>query len=63
MENTKVGFTCGFIGGFGKFLLQVNSHTYLTNLAGAVLTAVICGAAGVAGKELYQYLKRKLKSK
>ena len=63
MENTRVGFLCGFAGGFGKFLLQINNTSYIANLAGAIITAVICGAAGVAGKELYQYCKRKLKSK
>ncbi len=63
LENSKIGFICGAVGGGGKFLLQIHATVFMWNLAGAVVTAVVCGMAGVAGKELYQWCKTKIKNR
>lgn len=61
-EYTKEGLICGLIGGIGNYLLQIHTVFWI-NVLQAMFTALLCGAAGVAGKEVYLYVKRKLKSK
>lgn len=61
--NTAVGLFAGLIGGLGKYLLQVNTTPAYLNIIQAVFTALLCGAAGVAGKEIYQVIKRKIKNR
>ena len=59
-DNSILSLTFGFIGGFGKYLLQVQSTPFLLNILGAIITAMLCGAAGVAGKEGYLFIKVKI---
>lgn len=68
--NTTIGFVCGILGGCLKFHLTSASMLMIFAMFQAVLTALLCGAAGVAGKELwtkrkllYQYVKIKLTRK
>lgn len=58
--NSKIALLSGAIGGILKYiqLLQVPSPFLLVAVR-AVLMAFICGAAGVAGKELYVFVKKK----
>jgi hypothetical protein len=58
-NNTLIGFICGLFGGSVK-LITANAHD-LPTLIYAAITAIICGACGVAGKELYQFFKKKIK--
>jgi hypothetical protein len=60
--NTATGFVFGLIGGFGKFILSVHP-AFWQNLLEAACIAVVSGACGVAGKEGYTFLKKKLKKK
>ncbi|MBS0647385.1 MAG: hypothetical protein JSR97_12470 [Verrucomicrobia bacterium] len=60
--NTAMGFISGIIGGIGSFLLDIKIGL-MSDMLVAILTATLCGAAGVAGKEAYQFLKRKIKTK
>lgn len=59
-NNTLLGFICGVAGGTIK-LLTSNNVQDLATLFYAAFTAVVCGAAGVAGKELYYFFKKKIK--
>lgn len=60
--NTKVGLLWGLLGGFGKYLLQIHTP-FWQNLTQAIFTALICGAAGVAGKELYITIRKRIKNR
>jgi len=44
--KTTIAFVCGILGGFIKL-------SFVPSIVQAAFTALICGAAGVAGKELY----------
>lgn len=59
-HNTKIGFISGAIGGFLKFITTVEASSFL-KLIEAAITALICGAAGVIGKDAYTFIKSKLK--
>ena len=61
-NDSKIGLLSGLIGGVGKYFLEIQTP-FIINLMGAVFTAFICGLAGVAGKELYTFIKTKIKSK
>lgn len=57
-QNTKVGILAGMIGGMYKYiLLQMQSDAFIITMTKAGLTALVCGLAGVAGKEIYSFLK------
>lgn len=63
--NTTIGFVCGILGGSVDFLLRIqfSSLTIFNPLIifamlQAAFTALLCGAAGVAGKELYTKRKK-----
>lgn len=55
--NTAIGIICGMFGGVGKYLLQIQTP-FLLNIIGAIITAFICGLAGVAGKEFFLLIKK-----
>ncbi len=57
--NTLVGFISGVFGGIGSFMLDIQIG-FMSDMMIAILTACLCGAAGVAGKEAYQFVKRKV---
>lgn len=58
-QNTKVGLLAGMIGGMWRYImLQVNTQGFGESLMKAAFTALICGVAGVAGKEIYGLLKK-----
>lgn len=57
--NTVMGFISGIIGGIGSYVLDIKIH-FLTDMAVAIITALLCGAAGVAGKEAYQIIKKRI---
>lgn len=57
MDNTVLGFVCGAIGGVIKLLTSVEPYHW-SHIVQAAITAIICGAAGVAGKELYYFIKK-----
>lgn len=60
-DDTKVGLAAGVIGGLGKYLLQITADaSFGEKLFEAAITALICGAAGVGGKEIYSYIKKKI---
>lgn len=58
--NRLLAFVIGVFTGTIKFLL-VSNPNYPVSLLQAVFTALLCGVAGVAGKELYGLCKRKIK--
>lgn len=60
---TRTGVVSGLVGGLGRYFLQVQSTPFIYNVMGAVFTAVLCGMAGVAGKELYSYIKKEVTEK
>lgn len=55
-DNTTIGIISGITGGLGKYLLQIQTP-FLLNILGAIITAMLCGAAGVAGKEGFMFLR------
>lgn len=61
--NAKIGLLSGMVGGMFNYVLQIQSGTFVGSLTKATVTALICGAAGVAGKELYVFIKKRLKKK
>lgn len=62
-HNTAIGMISGIIGGLGKFMLQVQNTPFALNLLGAIITAMLCGAAGVMGKEIYVAVRATLKKR
>lgn len=58
--NTIIGFVCGILGGSIDFAMRANTLTIIA-IVQAGFTALVCGAAGVAGKEFYLYVKTKIK--
>lgn len=60
--NTTMGFVSGVVGGLGSFLLDIKIGM-MDDMLIAIITACLCGAAGVAGKEAYHFLKIKLQKK
>lgn len=57
--NTLIGFISGIIGGVGSFILEIKIGL-LDDVIVATVTAFLCGAAGVAAKDVYQYFKKKI---
>lgn len=49
------------LGGMGSYFLKISVHPYLVSLGQAALTAFVCGVAGVAGKEIYNFVKKRIK--
>lgn len=60
-HDSKIGLISGLIGGIGKYFIQIHTP-FIVNLVGAMFTALMCGFAGVLGKEIYTYIKRKFKN-
>ncbi len=60
--NNFLGFISGILGGVGSYLLNIKIGV-LDDMMIAILTALLCGAAGVAGKEAYQAFKKKIKKR
>lgn len=57
--NAKIGLLAGMIGGMGKYiLLQMQTEGFGQSALKAAVTALICGLCGVAGKEIYSFLKK-----
>lgn len=57
--NSIIALFAGLLGGMVKFFGQVPAGTtWLEKTAEAGGTALICGFLGVAGKELWVYVKR-----
>ena len=61
--NAKVAMLSGIIGGMFKYFLQVNNSSFFVGLSKAAITALICAVAGLAGKELYAFCKRRILKK
>ena len=57
--NTATGFFCGILGGFFHYLQIGSDIEYIHRLIEAGVTALICGAAGVIGKEIVVWVKNK----
>lgn len=49
---------CGLIGGLFKYTFLQMQPSFLVNLIQAGVTALCCGALGVAGKEAYGIAKK-----
>lgn len=62
-NNTLIGFAFGFAGGLARLVAQINTAPYSVTLSKALLTAFLCGMAGVAGKEVYLWVRKKIKAK
>jgi hypothetical protein len=60
--DSKIGLLSGVTGGVFKYFLQIH-EPFAINLLQAVITAFICGIAGVAGKEIFILIKKKLKNR
>ena len=60
--NTIIGFVCGILGGLADYAIRASPLTIFAVMQ-AGITALICGAAGVAGKEVYIYIKKKITKK
>ena len=56
--NTVLGFICGILGGTIDYFTRAQPMVIFAILQ-AAFTAFLCGAAGVAGKELILYCKKK----
>lgn len=60
--NTLIGFVSGILGGIGSFLLEIKIGM-LNDVIVATVTAFLCGAAGIAAKDVYQFAKKKILKK
>lgn len=59
-----IGFFSGLAGGFIKFInAPLLEATFIGKLAEAGVTALVCGFLGIAGKNLYMWIAKKLKRK
>lgn len=67
ISDTVVSFWGGFILTIGKIMLQVNFHEFMNmapwKLLMTLAVGVMGGAAGIIGKELIYYIKKKFKRK
>jgi len=59
-QDTWIGLIAGSLGGATKFFLNIQEH-FGVRFFEAGITALFCGLMGVAGKELWYYLKKKVK--
>jgi hypothetical protein len=59
--NKTIGFLCGMIGGVTKFVCDapINWGEYCISTTKAGFAALVCGFLGVAGKEIFGYIKKK----
>lgn len=57
-----IALVCGAIGGMINISVRMLDTMIFWDLLEAGLTAMLCGALGVAGKELYGFSKKKIKS-
>ena len=57
--NTIIGFVCGILGGLVDYAIRASPLTIFAVMQAAI-TALVCGGAGVAGKEVYIYIKKKI---
>ncbi len=55
--NVYLAGICGAFGGMIKFSMGYLTNIFIINLLEAGITAMVCGALGVAGKELYAIVK------
>lgn len=60
--NTQLSVVVGAFCGMIKYFTGYLETMFIINLLQAGLTALVCGALGVAGKELYGYGKKKYKA-
>lgn len=60
--NTLISFISGIIGGVCSFILEIKIGL-LDDVIVATVTAFLCGGAGIAAKDVYQYAKRKILKK
>ena len=61
-RNSTLGFICGAIGGVSKYIMQINDFAgFGIAMTKAGLTALICGFLGVAGKWLFEWMKKRIK--
>jgi len=61
-HDTKIGFIIGMITGTIKYIAQTEPSFWL-RLSESALIALICGAAGVVGKDMILLVKRKFKTR
>jgi uncharacterized membrane protein YjjP (DUF1212 family) len=59
-QDTWIGIITGSVGGATKFYLTIEPH-FFTKFFEAGATALFCGLCGVAGKELWYFIKKKYK--
>jgi hypothetical protein len=60
-HNNFTGAVAGIGGGCFHYLLQINvDASFLLKLTEAGVTALVCGAAGIIGKEVVVYVKAKI---
>jgi len=60
--NTTIAFVCGILGGCLKYFALTGPNILMIfALLQAMFTALVCGAAGVAGKELFTRRKEILR--
>lgn len=62
-SNGITAFISGMVGGLLKLTLTPAYIEGMAKLAEAAFTAFLCGIAGVAGKELYSFIKNRKKKK
>lgn len=56
--DNKIGFISGLAGGAYQYILNINLPIdFWSKLVEAGITAIVCGFAGVAGKELYKIIR------
>jgi hypothetical protein len=61
--NTAIAFISGIFGGTGaSILIQIQSHPWL-HFSVTLITAFLCGVAGLLGKDLYLLIKHSLKKR
>jgi hypothetical protein len=60
-QNSLSTFILGMLAGTWKFLFINVDAAMLIRIAEATVTATICGFAAMAAKDLYLFIKRKLK--
>lgn len=59
--NNKIGFAFGLIGGVWQFMMNIHlPMDFWSKLIEGVITAGVCGFAGMAGKELFVITRRSL---
>jgi hypothetical protein len=60
-HNNFTGAVAGIGGGCFHYLLQINVDVaFMVKLGEAGITAMVCGAAGIIGKEIVVFIKAKI---